>query len=104
MTKQEFISTVAEKAGFSKKETSTLINAAIKTIEETILNNDKIVFNGFGTFESRQRKARNGYNPSTGEEIIIPAKRIAYFHPSGTLRDAIIKHDAAAVKTKRRKK
>lgn len=86
MDKSTFIDTVAQKADVSKKVTAAVVKAVLDTIEEVIVNKDEITFVGFGKFGSKIRSERMGRNVHTGEEILIPEKRVPYFKPGKLLR------------------
>ena len=77
MNKTELISSVAKTAGVSKKDTEQVLNAFFSTVQETLKQNDKVQLPGFGTFEVRERAARTGRNPHTGETIEIAAAKVA---------------------------
>lgn len=87
--KQDLISAVAEKTGFSKKESTTVLNTILNEIESILVSGDKLQLIGFGNFEVRQRSARKGRNPQTGEEITIPASKLPAFKPGKELKDAV---------------
>ena len=89
MNKTELISTVAEAAGMSKKDTEQVLNAFFSTVQETLKQNDKVKIPGFGSFEVRERAARTGRNPHTGETIEIAAAKVPAFKPGKSLKDAI---------------
>ena len=80
MNKTELVTSVAEKAGMTKKDAEKAINALFVSVEEALAKDDKVQIIGFGTFEVKAREERKGRNPSTKEEIIIPASK----HPSFT--------------------
>lgn len=87
--KQDLINAVAEKTGFSKKESTTVLNTVLNEIESILVSGDKLQLIGFGNFEVRQRSARKGHNPQTGEEITIPASKVPAFKPGKELKDAV---------------
>lgn len=87
--KQDLINAVAEKTGFSKKESTTVLNTVLNEIESILVSGDKLQLIGFGNFEVRQRSARKGRNPQTGEEITIPASKVPAFKPGKELKDAV---------------
>lgn len=87
--KQDLINAVAEKTGFSKKESTTVLNTVLNEIESILVSGDKLQLIGFGNFEVRQRSARKGRNPQTGEEIAIPASKVPAFKPGKELKDAV---------------
>ena len=71
MNKSELITSMAEKSKLTKKDAELALKAFIETVEETLENKDKVQLVGFGTFESRVRKARKVRNPRTGEPLDI---------------------------------
>lgn len=89
MNKTELVAATAEKAGLSKKDTETAINAAIEAITEALAAGDKVQLVGFGNFEVKSRAERIGRNPKTKEEIKIPASKVPTFKPGKGLKDAI---------------
>ncbi|MDX8360349.1 MULTISPECIES: HU family DNA-binding protein [Bacillaceae] len=89
MNKTEFINAVAEKAELSKKDASKVLEAVTNSISETLKDGDKVSLLGFGTFEVRERAARKGRNPQTGEEIEIAASKVPAFKPGKELKDAV---------------
>ena len=89
MNKTELVSSVAEIAGVSKKDTEQVLNAFFSTVQETLKQNDKVQIPGFGSFEVRERAARTGRNPLTGETIEIAAAKAPAFKPGKALKDAI---------------
>ena len=91
MNKAELINATAEKAGLSKKDTETAINAAIDAISAALAQGDKVQLVGFGSFEVRARAARIGRNPKTKETIKIAASKVPAFKPGKALKDAVAK-------------
>ncbi len=89
MNKQELITLVAEKADLSKKESEAAVAAIIDGITETLSKGEKVQLVGFGTFEVRQRQAREGRNPSTGETIKIAAQKVPAFKAGKALKDQV---------------
>ena len=89
MNKTELIAQVAEKTGLSKKDTESIINAAVDTIAATMAQGDKVQLSGFGIFEVKDPQARVGRNPKTKEAIEIPASRQPVFKPSKALKDIV---------------
>ena len=90
MNKQELIAKIAEKAGISKKEATAALAALTATITEELKAGEKIAIPNLGTFEVRERAARTGHNPRTGETVEIAAKRIPAFKAAKALKDAIL--------------
>ncbi|MGI5929378.1 HU family DNA-binding protein [Pseudoflavonifractor sp.] len=89
MNKAELINAAAEKAGLSKKDTESALNAALDVIAAALADSDKIQLVGFGSFEVKSRAARIGRNPKTKEEITIPASKVPVFKPGKALKDAV---------------
>ena len=91
MTQAEFITAVAEKAGMTKKDTEAAVSAVIDTITDSLAKGEKIQLVGFGTFEVRERKAREGINPQTKKKISIAATKVPAFKAGRALKDAVAK-------------
>ena len=91
MNKAELINAVAEKAGLSKKDTETVVNATIDVIAGALADGDKVQLVGFGAFEVQSRAERTGRNPKTKEEIKIPASKVPVFKPGQALKDTVSK-------------
>lgn len=89
VTKQELIETVAEKTGATKKDAKVLVEALFETIAEALAQGKKVQITGFGTFEVRERKARTGVKPGTGEKIQIPASKYPAFKPGRALKERV---------------
>jgi DNA-binding protein HU-beta len=89
MQKTDFVKAVAEQCGVSQKDTKTIIDAALKVIADAMRRGEKVTLTGFGTFEVRQRQAREGVNPQTRAKINIPETKTPGFSASSTLKDAV---------------
>ena len=89
MTKAELIAAVAEKSGLSKKDAGSAVEAVLECISQALASGDKVQLLGFGTFEVRERAARIGRNPQTGEDITIAARMVPAFKPGKTLKEAV---------------
>jgi len=89
LNKTELIALVAEKTDLSKKDVTRVVDAVFEIITDALQNGDKVQLVGFGNFEVRERSARKGRNPQTGEEIDIPAGKVPAFRPGKALKDAI---------------
>lgn len=93
MTKADIIEQIYEKIGFSKKESSEIVELVFDTMKETLERGEKIKISGFGNFLVRAKRPRTGRNPQTGEEIEISARRVLTFRPSQVLKQALNKHE-----------
>ena len=89
MTKSDLAAAVAGKTGMTKKASAEAIDAVFGSITEALANKDKVQLVGFGTFETRERAARTGRNPATGEEMNIAASTAPAFKAGKALRDAV---------------
>ncbi|MET1178669.1 MULTISPECIES: HU family DNA-binding protein [Peribacillus] len=89
MNKTELVSSVAAQAELTKDEAKKVVDALFETITATLAKEEKIQLVGFGTFEVRDRAARTGRNPQTGEEIQIAASKVPAFKAGKELKDAV---------------
>lgn len=103
MNKSELIAKVAEKAGITKKDAEKAVAGIFASVQEALVAGDKVQVIGFGTFEVRERAARTGRNPQSGEEIKIPAAKIPAFKPGKALKDAVNVKKASKGKKKSKK-
>ena len=91
MNKTELIAAAAERSGMTKKDTEKALNAALDAITAALVAGDKVQVSGFGIFEVKEREARTGRNPQTGEPMEIAASRVPTFKASKTMKDALAK-------------
>ena len=89
MNKTELINAVAAKAEISKKDADKAVAAVLASIEEALVAGDKVQLIGFGTFEVKERAARTGHNPKTGEAIEIAAAKTPSFKAGAALKNAV---------------
>ena len=89
MTKAELIGAVAEQAGMTKKDSEKAVTAVIDVITAALVKGDKVSLVGFGTFEVKDRSARNGINPRTKEPMPIPASKLPAFKAGKALKEAV---------------
>ena len=90
MNKAELVSKMAEKSGLTKKEAEAALNAFMSSVQDALVNNEKVQLVGFGTFETRERAARQGRNPRDPEQVIaIPASKAPVFKAGKGLKDII---------------
>lgn len=89
MNKTELVSAVAEKSELTKKNATKAVDAVFETIKNVLASGDSVQLLGFGTFEVRERSARKGRNPQTGEEIEIAAGKVPALKPGKALKDAV---------------
>ena len=89
MKKTELIAAVAEQSGLSKKDAEKALTAALDAIIKAVAEGDKVQLTGFGTFEQRQRNARTGVDPRTGNSIEIPASKVPAFKAGKAFKDIV---------------
>jgi DNA-binding protein HU-beta len=89
MNKTELIDAVSSSADLSKAEATRAVDAVVDSITETLRKGDSVTLVGFGTFEVRERAARSGRNPQTGETIQIKASRAPAFKAGKAFKDAV---------------
>ncbi len=91
MNKTELIAQIAGKSGLSKKDAEKALAAVIDSVTEALVNGDKVMLVGFGSFEVKAREARMGRNPKTKEAIEIPASKAPVFKAGAALKNAVAK-------------
>ncbi len=96
MTKAELVEDVARAAELTKKDAERLVEIVFESIIDTLNQGEKIELRGFGSFRVRERGARRGRNPKTGDPVNIPAKRVPYFKPGKELKELINEEQAPA--------
>lgn len=89
LNKTDLVNEVAERSELSKKDAAKAVDAVFETVTDTLSQGERVQIIGFGNFEVRDRKARKGRNPQTGEEIDIPASKVPAFRAGKALRDAV---------------
>ncbi|MGM0578443.1 MAG: integration host factor subunit alpha [Myxococcota bacterium] len=100
MTKADIIEAVYEKlreqGSYSKRDAAEIVESVFETMKDTLGDGEKIKISGFGNFVVRQKKARVGRNPQTGEQIMISARKVLTFKPSQVLKNALNENGADA--------
>jgi DNA-binding protein HU-beta len=91
MNKGELVDKVAEKASVTKKEADQVITATIEAIMEAVSEGKKVTLVGFGSFEPRERKEREGRNPKTGDTMVIPATTVPAFSAGKLFKEKVAK-------------
>ncbi|MEG4121907.1 HU family DNA-binding protein [Microcoleus sp. N9_B4] len=89
MNKGELVDLLATKADTTKKVANALLDALIDSITKAVADGEKVTLVGFGSFEARERKAREGRNPKTGDKMDIPATVVPAFSPGKMFKDAV---------------
>ncbi|MFD2829354.1 HU family DNA-binding protein [Corticicoccus populi] len=89
MNKTDLINAVSDKADLTKKEAGAAVDAVFDSIQDSLKDGEKVQLIGFGNFEVRERAARKGRNPQSGEEIEIAASKVPAFKAGKALKDAV---------------
>lgn len=89
MNKTDLIEAIAKKAEITKKDATKAVETMVEEITKSLKNGEKVSLMGFGSWEIKERAARQGRNPQTGKTIKIKAKKIAKFNPGKELKDAV---------------
>ena len=96
MTKADLIEEVSKMVEMTRKEAEVIVETIFDSIVKSLRTGEKIEIRGFGSFRTRQRQARIGRNPKSGDRVEVPAKRIPFFKPSKELKDIVNGTHAAA--------
>ena len=89
MNKSEMAGRVADRIGVSRSAAGNAVDAVFETVAEALAGGEEVRILGFGTFGTRNRPARTGRNPRTGESMEVPASTAPTFKPGKTLKDAV---------------
>jgi DNA-binding protein HU-beta len=89
MNKGELVDAIADKASVPKRQADMVLSAVLDTIVEAVSDGDKVTLVGFGSFEPRHRKAREGRNPKTGNKMNIPATKVPAFSAGKMFREKV---------------
>jgi integration host factor subunit beta len=89
LTKAELVEEVSRVTQLTKKQAEEIVNTVFSTIVDSLRAGRKIELRGFGSFRIRNRGARLGRNPKTGEKVEVPPKRIPYFKPGKELKEQL---------------
>lgn len=91
MNKSQLVRLAAVRSGLSQKDAERFLNALIDAVSAALSRGERVQLTGFGTFETKQRSAKRGRDPRTGEAMAIPAARVPVFRPSQGLRERVEK-------------
>ena len=89
MNKGELVEAISQKISVSKKEADAIVTAMLEEIMVAVAGGSKVTFVGFGSFEPRERQAREGRNPRTGETMTISATRVPAFSAGKSFKDKV---------------
>ena len=89
MNKADLVNVISLRTNLTKTEVANVVDALIDTIVDSVVDGKKVSILGFGSFEPRERSARQGLNPKTGEKIAISAKRVPAFTAGKLFKDRV---------------
>ena len=89
LNKAQFVDRLAQNLDGDRKRAAAALDAVVNTIYDTISRGERVAISGFGVFERRDRAARMGRNPATGESVQIPASRVPAFRPGAVFRERV---------------
>ena len=100
MTKAELVERVANQINLTKKQTEVVVNTVFSSITESLAEGKKVELRGFGSFRIRQRNARVGRNPKSGQKVEVPSKKVPFFKAGKELRELVDEHEKAQEEVK----
>jgi integration host factor subunit alpha len=89
LTKAKIIETITDQIGFPKNHSSELVEILLEIVKKSLESDEDVLISGFGKFCVREKSARKGRNPATGDDMILEPRRVVTFKCSGKLRDKI---------------
>jgi integration host factor subunit alpha len=89
LTKDDIIEAVAREIYFQKNRSIEIVETLLELIKKALESGDDVLVSGFGKFRVREKKARKGRNPATGDDMMLRPRRVVTFHCSGKLRRKI---------------
>lgn len=89
MTKADLAASVADRAHLTKRQTEAIVSVLLTCVTEALRQGDKVELRGFGSFRTRRRHARQGRNPTTGDAIQVPGKKVPFFKAGKALREKV---------------
>lgn len=89
VTKEEIISTIIDKVGFSRSQSRDVVEQLLEIMKRTLSSEEDILISGFGKFMVKRKGARRGRNPQTSQDLQLRARRVVTFRPSGVLRKGV---------------
>jgi integration host factor subunit beta len=99
ITKADLVEEVSQTTGLTRNDSEEAVETIFESIIGALQKGEKIEIRGFGSFRTRQRRARVGRNPKTGARVEVPPKRVPFFKPSRELREYVNNGDLGAEQT-----
>jgi integration host factor subunit alpha len=95
VTRMDLSEAVFREVGLSRNESATLVASVLQHVSDALVAGEQVKISGFGTFSTRDKTARVGRNPKTGEEAPIPPRRVLTFRPSHLMKDRVVEGNKA---------
>ena len=89
LTKDHLVSSIGDRLGISKFESSRIVETVLETVKSSLTSGEDVLISGFGKFTVREKGARRGRNPATGEDLTLNPRRVITFKCSPVMRDRI---------------
>ncbi|RJQ55865.1 MAG: integration host factor subunit alpha [Desulfobacteraceae bacterium] len=89
ITKADVVKAIQDENGYSKKQSIDIVETLLEIIKGTLESGEDVLLSGFGKFHVRSKRARKGRNPGTGDDLILPERRVVRFRCSDRLKDRI---------------
>jgi integration host factor subunit alpha len=89
LTKMDLIEQISTELGFLRKQSAEIVQSVIEIVKSSLASGEDLLISGFGKFCVKEKGERKGRNPATGEDAILPARRVVTFKCSGKLRDRV---------------
>ncbi len=90
MTKAELVDKISEKKpNLTRKQVEVVVNTVLDGIKDALSRDDKVEIRGFGSFRIRNRRAKEGRNPKTGEAVSVPPKKVPFFKAGKEMREMV---------------
>ena len=89
LTKNDIVEQIQNQLGFPKNQSQQITETLLEIMKSAMESGDDVLFSGFGKFCVNDKQTRKGRNPATGEDLILPARRVVTFKCSGKLRDKV---------------
>ena len=89
LTKSDLIDSVSSESGFTKKQSTDIVETIIHTMKDTLATGEDVLISGFGKLCVKQKAERKGRNPATSEDLMLPERKVVTFKCSGKLRERI---------------
>ncbi len=98
MTKAELVKIISQQTGMLRKDTAIVVDSFLETVKDSLIKGNHLEIRGFGTFNLKVRKPRNGRNPKTGETVPVPERVVPAFKYTRAIKEKILGIDPKKIK------